>query len=342
MGKTKTIIIDDSKPTAEVKKTKKSQNYEKTIVMDDSAVKSKLTKSGKSESSKKEDSLVTKLREELGIEDNTERAKVGAASRLSEADEVSSESTSTDVHEPDRAGSEQSEEAELEKQTQPSEGSRKTKKPGKAKPRSKKYLEATKTLDRSKTYPLPEALDMVKKMFYAKFNGTLEIHINTVQTGLRGFASLPYASGRKLKLLVFAKAGEDFLGAISGNESTISEIEQGKAPYDVIIATPDWMSKLAKIAKILGPRGLLPNPKNGTITDDPKKAVESFQSGKVEFKTEAKAPVIHVNLGKLDQPNEELEANVKTLLGSIGKSKIKKITLAPTMGPGVKLDLTSI
>lgn len=297
MGKTKTIIIDDSKPKAEVKSKKlKVKNEEKSLKR------------------KEEDSLVAKLREELGIEEEEKETAKSSATKASGALRIDEPAT-------------------------------KTKKPGKAKPRSKKYLEATKDLDRSKIYPLPEALDMVKKMFYAKFNdspGALEVHINTVQTGLRGFASLPYASGRKRELLVFAKAGEDFSGAITGNESTISEIEQGKIPYDVIIATPDWMPKLAKIAKVLGPRGLLPNPKNGTITDNPKKAVESFQSGKVEFKTETKAPVIHLSLGKLDQPNEELEANVKTLLLSIGKSKIKKITLAPTMGPGVKLDLTSV
>ena len=208
--------------------------------------------------------------------------------------------------------------------------------------RSKKYQEATKDLDRTRTYPLSEALDLVKKLSYAKFNATLEVHINTLHMGIRGLISLPYAAGKKPKILVFAKAGEDFLDAILGNDSTISEIEQGKAPYDIIIATPDWMPKLAKVAKVLGPRGLMPNPKNGTITNDPKKVVESFQAGKVEFKTEAKAPIIHLALGKLSQPNEELAQNIKVLLSSVGKTKIKKVTLSPTMGPGIKVDLASI
>ncbi|MDP3733101.1 MAG: 50S ribosomal protein L1, partial [Candidatus Daviesbacteria bacterium] len=102
------------------------------------------------------------------------------------------------------------------------------------------------------------------------------------------------------------------------------------------------MPKLTKIAKILGPKGLMPNPKNGTITDDLKKAEESFQTGKTEYKTEAKAPVIHLGLGKLDQPTEDLVANVKILLQTVGKTRIKKVALSSTMGPSVKVDLASI
>lgn len=196
--------------------------------------------------------------------------------------------------------------------------------------RSKKYLDASKDLDRSKAYPLPEALELVKKMSFSKFDGTLEAHINTIQN-MRGFVSLPFASGKKLKILVF-----------EGDDAIVEQISKGKIDFDILITTPHWMPKLAQVAKVLGPRGLMPNPKNGTITDDPKKAAESFQAGKTEYKTEAKAPVIHLALGKLSQPNEQLEANIKTLLATIGKTKIKKVVLSPTMGAGVKLDLASI
>ncbi len=109
-----------------------------------------------------------------------------------------------------------------------------------------------------------------------------------------------------------------------------------------MIATPEWMPKLAKIARILGPRGLMPNPKNGTITNDLKKAIEGFQAGKTEYKTEAKVPVIHIVMGKLNQPTEELSANIKTLLQTLGKTRVKKVTLSPTMGPGIKIDLSSL
>ena len=218
---------------------------------------------------------------------------------------------------------------------------KKVQKPGKAKPRSKKYQELVKDLDRSKTYPIPEAVDMVKKLSYAKFNATIEAHVNTVASGIRGLVSLPYASGKKLRILAFGK-GADSAGAdIVGTDSTLEEIEKGKINFDLVITTPDWMPKLAKVAKVLGPRGLMPNPKNGTITEDLKKAVEGFQSGKTEYKTEPKAPVIHLGLGKLDQPTEELSANIKILLQTVGKTRIKKVTLSPTMGPSVKVDLAS-
>lgn len=222
---------------------------------------------------------------------------------------------------------------------------KKPQKPGKAKPRSKKYQEAIKDLDRTKAYSLLEAVDMAKKLSYSKFNATLEAHINTAQTGIRGLVSLPYAKGKKIRILCFGPSNLQLEGVVFGSDSTIEEIDKGKVDFDLILTTPEWMPKLAKVARILGPRGLMPNPKNGTIAsseDGLKKAVESFQAGKTEYKTESKAPVIHLALGKINQPNEELVANIKTLYQTIGKSRIKKISLSPTMGPSVKINLTSL
>lgn len=204
-------------------------------------------------------------------------------------------------------------------------------KPGKAKPRSKKYQEISKDLDRNKAYSLNEALELVKKLSYSKFESTLEAHINTAQTGMRGLVALPFVTGRKLKILAF-----------EGSDEVIEEINKGKVDFDLIVTTPKFMPKLAKVARILGPRGLMPNPKNGTITEDINKAIEGFQAGKTEYKTESKAPVIHIALGKLNQPTEELAANIKTLLQTLGKTRVKKVTLSPTMGPSVKVDLASI
>lgn len=248
----------------------------------------------------------------------------------------------------------------------------KSTKPGKSKPRSKKYQKVSKDLDRSKSYPIDQAVDMVKKLSYAKFNATIEAHINTVQTGIHGLVSLPFASGKKLRILVFPPAKQfgpeltaegltsqqqkelENEGVVFGTDITLEDINAGKINFDLVITTPEWMSKLAKVAKILGPKGFMPNPKNGTITDSSaeglKKAVESFQAGKTEYehsskqvyKTEPKAPIIHMALGKLNQPNEELIANITTLLSTLGKTKIKKVSLSPTMGPSVKLDLASI
>ncbi len=262
----------------------------------------------------RQDELVEKLKTELGIKDvqqkNGKPAKSESAKAMGEVNDKT----------------------------------KKAQKTGKAKPRSKKYQELVKDLDRSKTYPIPEAVDMVKKLSYAKFNGTLEAHINTAQTGIAGYVSLPYASGKKLSILAFGPlpSPEEYEGVSFGDDSTIESISQGKVDIDLIITTPEWMPKLAKVAKILGPRGLMPSPKNGTITDDIKKTVESFQTGKTEYKTEPKTPIIHLALGKLDQPNEELEANVKILLSTLGKTRVKKVSLSPTMGPSVKVDLASV
>jgi len=219
---------------------------------------------------------------------------------------------------------------------------RKSAKPGKTKPRSKKYQEVIKDLDRSKSYPIAEAVDMVKKLSYAKFNATIEAHINTAALGIRGLVSLPYASGKKIRILAFGKGSEQSGADVFGSDEVIEEINKGKVNFDLVVTTSDWMSKLAKVARILGPRGLIPNPKNGTITDDLKKAVESFQAGKTEYKTESKAPVIHLAVGKIDQPTEQLQANVKTLMQTLGKTRVKKLTLSPTMGPSVKVDLSSL
>lgn len=305
MGKTKTKIIDDSLPQEEVKK---SEPKKKGVVKDE---------------------LVEKLKAELGIDQkDSEKLRIPAdqnsgKSEISEttgAPSLSEFSGTTKIKKPQ--------------------------KPTKSKPRSKKYQEASKDLDKTKSYALNEAVEIVKKISYSKFNGTLEAHINTVQTGIRGLVSLPFASGKKLRILAFGKGAVDSGADIVGDESTIEEINKGKVSFDLVVTTPEWMPKLAKVARILGPRGIMPNPKNGTITDPSadglKKAVESFQTGKTEYKTESKAPVIHLGLGKLDQPTEELTSNIKTLLQTVGKTRIKKITLAPTMGPSVKIDLSSI
>ncbi len=241
----------------------------------------------------------------------------------------------------------QPEAEDTKKETAPeakTETKQKTQTPGKAKPRSKKYqaqLEQSE-LDKQKVYPVMEAVATVKKLSYSKFPGTLEIHVSTRQTGLRGLVSLPFATGRKLTILAFGKDAAESGADIVGDEALIEEISKGKINFDLVLTTPDWMPKLAKVAKNLGPRGLMPSPKNGTITTDLKKAVEGFQAGKTEYKSEPKAMLIHLALGKLSQPDEELAANVKILLTTIGKSRIKKVSLAPTLGSSVKLDLTSI
>lgn len=211
--------------------------------------------------------------------------------------------------------------------------------------RSKKYKEAATKVDPNIKYPLNEAIKLTEETSYSKFPGTIEAHIGTSVKNIRGLASLPYAAGKKIRILAFGKGSEESGADVVGTEEIITEIEKGnisKVGFDIVVTTPDWMPKLAKIAKILGPRNLMPNPKNGTITENLAKAVADLQQGKVEYKTQANSQVIHLSIGKTQQPAEEIAANIKALYITIGKSKVKKLALSSTMGPGVKVDLQSI
>ncbi len=208
--------------------------------------------------------------------------------------------------------------------------------------RSEKYKKAVENVEKSKRYHVTEAVTKAQAGSYSKFDGTVELHVNTAQKNMRGLISLPFATGRKLTVLAFGAGAEDSGADIVGNEEKIAAIQKGKVDFDVVVTTADWMPKLAKIAAILGPRGLMPNPKSGTITTDLKKAVTDIQSGKVEYKTDRNAQVMHLSIGKTSQSAEEIVQNIKTLVNSIGKTRIKKVVVAPTMGPGVKVDMTSI
>jgi len=298
MGKPKVAIIDDSQPKEPAEEKKTTSRPIKRLG--------------------RQDDLIAKLQEELGVE--TKEAP-------------------------------KEKKKEVVKEAKKSEAS-KAKNPKSN--RSKKYQETVESLNpepaegeepidfRTKSYKLNDAIELVKKASFTKFPGSLEAHINTSVTGIRGHITLPFASGKKLRVAAFGKGAENSGADLIGDEALLNNIKAGKINFDVLITTPEWMPKLAPLARVLGPKGLMPNPKSGTITEDLKKAVESYQGGKTEYKTEAKAKVIHMNMGKLTQPNEELEANIKTFLQTVGKSRVKKVTLAPTMGPGVKLDLGSI
>jgi len=211
-----------------------------------------------------------------------------------------------------------------------------------AETRSKKYQVAKELVEKTRDYKILEAVELAQKSSYSKFPGTLEAHINTNSKGLRGLISLPYLSGKELTILAFGKEADKSGSDLVGTEETIKDILKGIINFDVLVTTPEWMPKLAPTARILGPRGLMPNPKSGTISDNLKKAVEELQSGKVEYKTEPNGQVIHLPIGKGNQTASEIEANIQVLYQTIGKSRIKKITLASSMGPGVRVDLSSI
>ena len=208
--------------------------------------------------------------------------------------------------------------------------------------RSEKYKAKVEAIERTKRYNVSEAITKAQAGSYSKFDGTIELHMNTANKNMRGLVSLPFATGRKLTVLAFGKGSEESGADFIGDDEKISSIQKGKVDFDVVVTTAEWMPKLAKIAAILGPRGLMPNPKSGTITNDLKKAVADIQSGKVEYKTDRNAQTMHLSIGKVSQSSEEIVANVKQLVMTIGKTRIKKMVVAPTMGPGIKIDMSSL
>ena len=223
--------------------------------------------------------------------------------------------------------------------------------------RGKKYVEAAKAVDRANLYETEEAIALVKKTAVAKFDETIEVHIRTGCDGrhadqqIRGAVVLPHGTGKTVRVLVFAKnakadeavaAGADFVGA----EELIPKIQnEGWLDFDVVVATPDMMGVVGRLGRVLGPKGLMPNPKAGTVTMDVTKAVQDIKAGKIEYRLD-KTNIIHVPIGKASFTEEQLADNFQTLMGAIVNAKpstlkgqyLKSVTLASTMGPSVKLN----
>lgn len=227
----------------------------------------------------------------------------------------------------------------------------------KPKIRSRRYQSLVSQIEKTKEYSLSETIDLIKKTSNTKFGASLEVHINLntdptkSEQQIRRSINLPHGSGKTLRLIVFGGDPKELknLGVDVGTEVTLEEISGGNINADKIVATPDWMPKLTKAAKILGPKGLMPNPKSGTVTTEPEKVVKDLQVGMVDVKTE-KAAIIHAVVGKISFPKEKLEQNVKALISEVRKSKpeslkkqmIKSVYLSSTMGPSVKLDLSTL
>ena len=223
--------------------------------------------------------------------------------------------------------------------------------------RGKKYLESAKNVDRTKLYDADEAISLVKKSAVAKFDETVEAHIRLGVDGrhadqqVRGAVVLPHGTGKTVRVLVFAKgdkvaeaqaAGADFVG---GDELIPKIQNEGWLDFDVVVATPDMMGVVGRLGRVLGPKGLMPNPKAGTVTMDVTKAVADIKAGKIEYRLD-KANIIHVPVGKASFSEEQLSENFATLMDAINKAKpasckgtyLRSVTLASTMGPGVKLN----
>ena len=192
--------------------------------------------------------------------------------------------------------------------------------------RGKKYQKVRKLVDPNKKYSLTEAVKLVKESSISKFDGKVEAHVNVLDIGNLGEIVFPHLEASSKRIVVL-------------NDTILAEIKDGKINFDILIATPVTMPKLLPLAKILGPKGLMPNPKSGTLTDKPEDAVKKLSVAKTMIKTEKKAPVVHIVVGKVSQPVTELEANVTELIKVIKATKIKKLALCATMGPSVKVEI---
>jgi large subunit ribosomal protein L1 len=225
--------------------------------------------------------------------------------------------------------------------------------------RGKKYRQATQLLERERQYTPEEAVDLVKKVSTSTFDGTVELHMRLgvdprhADQVVRGVAVLPHGTGRQPRIIAFAQgekvreaeaAGADEVGG----EDLAKRIQEGWTDFDVAVATPDMMGAVGRLGRILGPRGLMPNPKTGTVTFDIGKAIEEIRKGRVEFRVD-KTAIIHVPIGKVSFEDQQLLDNLATMVDAIVRAKpsgakgayVKSINITPTMGPGVALDTAS-
>lgn len=205
------------------------------------------------------------------------------------------------------------------------------KKTAKVKVRSKRYMEVIKMVEKNKLYPLTDAVSLVKQTSLTKFDGTVELHINLNPLALsekgdkkdfRVTINLPHSTGKTIRVAI-------------ADEAIIAEIASGKFNFDILVAHPSMMPQLAKVARILGPKGLMPNPKTGTVTPDVEKRVKELTSGQVNIKTEPENPILHLPVGKVSFPDKNIVENVTAVLKGIGVNKIKTVFLTATMGPSI-------
>ena len=226
--------------------------------------------------------------------------------------------------------------------------------------RGKKYTEVAKIVDREQRYTVTEAVSLLKKTARAKFDETVEMHIRLgvdpkkSEQSVRGTVALPAGTGKKVKILVLTKsdkykiaeeAGADFVGA----EEMVEKVMGGWLDFDIVLATPDIMPSIAKLGKVLGRKGLMPNPKAGTVSQDIAKAVKEFKAGKVEYKMD-KFANLHVAIGKVSFTEKDIETNINATIDAIVKSKphnikgvyVKSVTVSTTMGPGIRLNTSKL
>ena len=192
--------------------------------------------------------------------------------------------------------------------------------------RGKKYLEAKKKLGDIKKLKLAEAIELLKKAKYVSFDESVDLHMNVEKTGLRGEVELPHSTGKTVRVAIV-------------NDAVLEQLANGKIEFDVLITHPSFMSKIARFAKVLGPKGLMPNPKAGTVSATPEEVAKKFMKGTLRWKTEPKFPIIHQQIGKLSYDSKKLGENAQAFVNTVGKAQIKSMFITSSMGPSIEIEM---
>ncbi len=200
------------------------------------------------------------------------------------------------------------------------------KKSSTARVRGKKYLTAKKAVAKITKLKLTEAIELLKKVKWASFDESVDVHMNVVKTGLRGEVELPHSTGKFVRVAIV-------------NDKVLDQLAENKIEFDILITHPSFMPKLARFAKLLGPKGLMPNPKAGTISSNPEEVAKKFMKGTLRWKTEPKFPILHQMVGKLSYDTAKLTENAQALINAVGKANIKNVFVASSMGPSVEIEI---
>ncbi len=195
--------------------------------------------------------------------------------------------------------------------------------------RGKKYQASLKNIDQKKAYSIKESITLLKKVKYAKFDESVELHLNVDEGGLKGELELPHATGKVVRVAIV-------------DDKLLDKLDAGKIEFDVLISHPSFMPKLAKYARTLGPKGLMPNPKTGTISPNPEEVAKRFERGVTRWKTEAKFPLVHLLVGKVSHEDQDLMDNAIALLQAVGKNHIKEVYIKTTMSPSLKVSIENL
>lgn len=201
-----------------------------------------------------------------------------------------------------------------------------TEKPTQKKQRSRRYRLSRSLIDRTKSHSLKDAIKLLRKISTTRFDATVEAHLNLAEIGIKQEVTFPHSTGRKTRVAI-------------ADDKLLKTIEAGKIDFDVLLAEPSMMSKIAKVAKILGPKGLMPNPKSGTITDNPQAKKKQLEGGQTLVKSEPKTPLMHVVIGKISLKDKQIVENITALIEAVQAKNITKLTLASSMSPGIRVDL---